>query len=150
MFVEIDDWVNKSSGRKDTTVVLQSARGEELVKEAWSIIGVRGVEEYVQRLFPWANVGIDEDFYAIHEDEPEPDAVFHDPDTGGYVTYYDDEAPRPTGMRPYTEAGGGEVAKYRLELTLNRIGRAYLGVVRGAGALVRYPPFHIAVPQRGR
>jgi hypothetical protein len=72
----------------------------------------------------------DEDFYSDYEEaEFELNYGVH---MGGGEYYYDEsdfiewKATR-TGIRPYDyHGGGGEVARYRLLLTLNEVGRAFL------------------------
>jgi hypothetical protein len=81
------------------------------------------IKQVAQRLFPWANIQIDEDFYEAREPEEDwRDALSRaaDEDNGIFQT-----KPTVDDIRPYDQAAG-EVDYYRLELSLNKVGKAYL------------------------
>jgi hypothetical protein len=123
VLAEIDDWVNKMRGQADFKLLLEEPDGSSFT-EAFSVFaGAGDVGGFLQRIFPWADVAVDEDYYSFHEDDPSEGAV---------------------GIRPYTEEGGGEIACYRLELSLNRIGLAYQAFRDASHQLAEYPPFYMA------
>jgi hypothetical protein len=141
MFVEAEDWINKTRGQAKFRIILEESDGGTTEEEFFFFAGIDDVHTWTQRVFPWADVGIDDDYYDRHEDV-EPAAVFHDPESEG--GYYIIPGERPSGIRPYTEGGGGEIAYYRFELTLNEIGRAYASLDAQSAALPRYPPYYLA------
>lgn len=141
MYVEAQDWVNKTRGQAEFNVICEDTQGTESEESFLMYAGVANVHSFVQDVFPWADVGIDEEFYDDHEDI-EPKAVFQDDDEpGGYFIV---PGERPSGIRPYGGSGGGEVENYRFELSLNEIGRAFATLNEGAARLRRYPPYYLA------
>lgn len=139
IFLEADEWVNKTRGQAEFKLLLEDPDGRRTTEEFFVFAGVREVHEFVLRVFPWANVTLDEDYYEEHEDVP-PEAVFQDDESPG--GYYVVEGERPTGIRPYSD--NGEVASFRFELTLNDVGRAFAEIARAASALPKYPPYYFA------
>lgn len=126
--VEIDDWYNKSLGRSNIVVYVHDENGSETVEMEWMQYWTgMGIEDVIARLFPWFDAQIDQEFYEIHSEfetswEDERDAAA-DIDNG--IT----EPGANDGLNdwyPYTDSG--ETATYRLELTLNDLGTAYLTV----------------------
>jgi hypothetical protein len=133
LVVDFEEWINKNSGRGSIAIGIDREDGNEpepLV--TWHLFpGPTDYAETVPKLFAWADVGIHEETYedaerALYEaecaiwDEGEP-----------YYTYpYADwarERAASAGIRPYDNAHG-EVDYYRLELTLNELGRSFLVV----------------------
>lgn len=137
LVVEFDEWINKSSGRGSIAIGIDHEDGkdpEELV--AWHLlIGPGDYSEAVPKLFAWADLSLheetyDESDYELYENE----CVFWDEgDRFARETYSDWKEGRfPEGIRPYANAAG-EVDSFRLELTLNELGRSFL-VVDGFAA----------------
>lgn len=139
LFVEMNEWVNKTSGRGDLRLIVRDddTDSEEHVL-TWPLmfLGSLSFEQAVRDFFPWADVSEDEEVYeeAVTERWIE-DHGFWDSEAGEYV--YDHthlaeylENRREYGhyseLEPYDETG--EIAKYRLELTLNSIGTGFLAV----------------------
>jgi hypothetical protein len=148
VLLEADDWINKTPGQAEFTVILEESDGDVRRKEEWSFLaGVHNVHDFACRVFPWADVGIDEDYYEAHEDVP-PEAVFQDDESpGGYYTV---PGERSAGIRPYGDTAG-EVKHYRFELMLNDIGSAFATLDSCASSNVWYPPYYLArVLSRGR
>ena len=141
LFVEVDEWVNKTRGQAEFRLIYDDEKGNVKEESFFVFAGVDEAYAFVQRVFPWASVYIDDDFYEQHE-EIEPEAIFQDDEAEG--GYYVIEGERPTGVRPYADAGGGEVALYRFELTLNDVGRAFDMLATGAQQLPEYPPYYFA------
>jgi len=121
IFVEVEEWVNKTSGRGDFKFIVQ--RDDGSVESEWSWPFLLGVTPYketleaLRELVPWADVNVDQDFYYLHEDDS--DGQYG----GSNVTGQEKDE-----LRPYSE--DGEVAHWRLELTLNELGRSFILVHR--------------------
>lgn len=118
--VGLEDWVNKSLGRTPVEVFVHDEDDNETLSKEWfQLYTGYSVKELAEALFPWANVMVDLDFYDLHNDFDEDwrRRVAHDADE-------DD-------VYPYSE--NGEVEFYRLELTLNELGKAFLIVSEHLG-----------------
>ena len=141
VLVEADDWINKTRGQAEFRVNLEDENGTVVETQAWSFFaGIHDVHDFVRHVFPWADVGIDEDFYGMHEDVP-PEAVFQDSESPG--GYYIIPGERPTGIRPYADSAG-EVEHYRFELFLNNTGLAFASLAANAASTTTYPPYYLA------
>lgn len=142
IFIEVDEWVNKMRGQADFRLLLRDEEADTTEEQHLSIFaGVPKIHDFVTRVFPWADVTIDEEYYELNEDVP-PDAVFQDSESdGGYVIF---EGDRPTGIRHYAEKENGEIACYRFELTLNDVGKAYSTLCLHAERLEKHPPYYLA------
>jgi Domain of unknown function (DUF4365) len=105
LLLEAEEWVNKSSGRGSFRLLLQDQRGSEEVERDWPFLmfGLRPYAEVLPEFFPWADLTEDDEYY---EDSSYPDLG-------------DEQS-----LRPYEE--DGEVARWRLEISLNEAGRAFL------------------------
>ncbi|MET9118317.1 DUF4365 domain-containing protein [Streptomyces longwoodensis] len=110
LVIDIEEWVNKSSGRGTITLGIDNEDGndpERLV--SWNVfLGLSSYVEVIPKMFAWAYVGLHDETYdnADYEDYP-----FSRDDWGA--------------LHPYMNSSG-EVDFYRLELTLNELGRAFL------------------------
>lgn len=141
VFVECDKWVNKTRGQAQLRLVAQGGDGSSTVEDLFFFAGIHDVLAFIEGAFPWAAAEIDEEFYAQHEDEPPPEAVFQDDDEpSGYFVV---PGRSPSGPRPYRIVAG-EVAKWRFELSINELGSAYLSFVKKAGPGVDRPPYLLA------
>jgi len=121
--VEVEEWVNKSSGRGTFTFLRVDDGGGEEVIEEWPYQMYPGwpYPELFNHLFPWADVTIDEEFYDQKHDEDTidmPSWMIPDPIEG------EPDEPDPPEIRPYES--NGEIDSYRLELRLNGVGKAFL------------------------
>jgi len=112
IFVETQEWHNKSLGRGPISVIIKENESqEETIVREWNVFYIGySVKELIQSNFPWADINIDEDFYDSNFDE------------SVYEIY-----PKPFLRRihPY-EILSGEVGLYRLKLTLNELGKSFL------------------------
>lgn len=124
VIVEFDDWVNKSLPRFQVSI---SCDGEA---HHWPMIYGPGIsiQETLEYYFPWADFNMDLD---AHRESAEAQweaecYAWHDKETG--ETYYsedfDDWYSEPEGIVPVDS--NGEIESYRLYLTLNHIGEAFL------------------------
>lgn len=133
VILESEEWVNKMSGRGSLTIkVVDEHTGEESVATDWPYINLPGwcYEDAFPKLFPWANISVDEDFYEYYDEQQyilengcynsEDDEWFYDAED---LQYYLDSLP---SIRPYENCG--EVAKYRLVLNLNGLGESFIKV----------------------
>lgn len=110
ILVEIEEWVNKTSGRGSIELISTDEAGDRRETiGSWGIaLGLRSYADAIPPLFPWADV------------------ILH-AETYGWL---DEETPFGGGngaLRPY-DNGAGEVDYWRLELTLNDLAIAYLKV----------------------
>jgi Domain of unknown function (DUF4365) len=135
LVVDIEEWINKHSGRGSISVGVDNEDGgaiEEL--SVWGVFrGSASYAELLPQLFAWADVHVHE---ATYEDA-EYDQYLAD------CTYVDREGDRIVTenlegwqmrrsireLRPYVREGD-EVDRWRLELTLNELGKAFLLVDR--------------------
>jgi len=92
-------------------------------------LGDRPYVELFQALFPWANIRADEEFYYDYDHELFVEACgMWDSEEKRYIGYSQDFhewRSQFADVRPF-EVTSGEVAKFRLELALNELGRAFL------------------------
>jgi hypothetical protein len=133
LVVDIEHWINKTSGRGAISLGVDNEDGQEPENFAsWStIVGLHSPADLVPRLFAWADVHVHEETYDDAEyDEYKAECVITDNEGDSFTTETFDAwrcsrvAP---GLRPYANASG-EVDYWRLELTLNELGRAFLVV----------------------
>ena len=71
LFLEAEEWINKSMGRGSLKLKARSESGEEREVKDWPFVMFPGMP-YVgifPHLFPWANINIDDDFYYSYEEE---------------------------------------------------------------------------------
>lgn len=129
--LEVQEWINKSSGR-GTFILKVEDNGEEKILYERELFGfgTKKYEQVIQELFPWADIKIDEEFY---KENMEKDYYYNDQliDRGLITTFgkkgdeflkYDNGLPE---IYPY-DNGAGEVDFYRLKLKLNQIGKAFI------------------------
>ncbi|MEU7769848.1 DUF4365 domain-containing protein [Micromonospora taraxaci] len=136
LVVDIEEWINKTSGRGHISLGVDNEDGEKPEELAsWGVfLGLASYAEAVPRMFAWADVQVHEETYEDAEydqrDQYEAECVMHD-DKGDHVAIEVIDpwhrrrlAPR---LRPYANPSG-EVDFWRLELTLNELGKAFLVV----------------------
>jgi hypothetical protein len=137
IFLEAEEWLNKSSGRGALRLIVEEKEGFGDIERDWPYVFIPGASyaEELPRLFPWASLKIDEAFYAEHDHEKfvaavgvwdkEDEAYFFPVDFDEWA-----EESLPKGIRPYAESPDGEIAYWRLELTLNDLGQETLEKAR--------------------
>lgn len=131
--VEVEHWINKSSGRGSLQVfhVNDDGNEEELYAQSHFWPGQSYIDMF-HIAFPWAEIGIDEEFYDENYENPEFEAFCYDSDPEAEEIkrsiYADDFAPKQE-IYPYDDSSG-EIESYRLHLTLNTLGKAFLEVDR--------------------
>lgn len=132
ILLESEEWVNKSSGKGSITLKIIDSWTDEIttvLDYPMIYLGPVSYEEAFEKLFPWANISVDEDFYEQYEeDEYSMEEGVWDSEEDEYIFFGQDfeewrsDLPK---IRPYEEVSG-EVARYRLVLTLNQIGKSFL------------------------
>jgi hypothetical protein len=139
LFLEIEEWVNKTSGRVSLRLVAEDESGSESFEREWPWAFIPGASlaEQLPKVFPWADLSVDEshyreEAYVDYVNEcgiwaSEEDTYWFGED---FDTWY--AARDAQGLRPYGEAGGGEVALWRLQLKLNELGSQTLERVHSA------------------
>ncbi|MFG3324027.1 DUF4365 domain-containing protein [Micromonospora chersina] len=144
LVVDMEEWVNKSSGRGDISLGIDNEDGEEPEKLAsWGVfLGLASYAEVVPKLFAWADAHVHRETYDGTEyDQYRADCCIWSDEHEVFAAVPFDEWNRGLDterIRPYRN-GGGEVDFYRLELTLNELGKAFLVVdsfaTKGEGLL---------------
>ena len=135
--IEIEQWINKSSGRGSITLVTAEPDGnpDDEIATKWDVMFPGwSYPAALAELLPWAALEIDEDFYADHDrDVFEMDYGIRGPDGRVHCFEDFDEWKQRTfgtdrSLRPYAEEMGGEVARWRLLVSLNKLGKAFVRV----------------------
>lgn len=126
VFVEFDDWINKSLPRFEVRLLCDGDR------YSWPLTFGPGlsIEETLDYFIPWANFEMD---YEAHEDAAEADWMAEcymgkDKETGEiyYLEKFHDWYKRPDEIVPIE--CNGETELYRLRLTLNEVGKSFLEI----------------------
>jgi hypothetical protein len=134
VWIEVEEWVNKTSGRGSITLIGQPAgEGERLERARGVYLGLLPYEQVLPRLFPWASLDVDEDLYVDKESELwELEEGVYDSEEGrtimvgaGFEQWR--EMRGLSGLRSY-EVEAGELARWRLVLQLSELGRSLLVV----------------------
>ena len=129
--LEVEEWINKSSGRGKFILKIEEDGIEKMLFEREMFgFGIREYEQVIQDLFPWAEVEIDKEFYEENMEEysytrsklTERNLATMFGKRGEELLQYSDIPPK---IYPYAN-GAGEVDFYRLKLTLNQIGKAFI------------------------
>ena len=141
LVVDFEEWINKSSGRGTVSIGIDHEDGnepEELV--TWHfLVGPTSYAEAVPKLFAWADADVHEETYddAEHDDYEAECSIWDEGDQFFTESFDDWRRSRVAqGIRPYSNAAG-EVDYFRIELTLNQLGKAFLIVDRFAATGVR-------------
>ncbi|MGN0591760.1 MAG: DUF4365 domain-containing protein [Ruminococcus sp.] len=115
LILEVQEWVNKCSGKGDFILKKDDEKEKEVVIFEKTIFGfgTRSYELVITDLFPWADICVDESFYELNQDEE-------------FVEIRKEQDNFPN-IYPYRN-GAGEVDFYRLKLTVNRVGKAFLEI----------------------
>lgn len=131
LFLEAEEWVNKTSGRGALRLVVEDYQGERTEREwPWVFLPGTSYAEELPKLFPWADLEVDrERFRAEMYPAFLNECAIWDSEEDDYVVFEDFDrwldARLEGGLQPYAEMAG-EVALWRLELKLNELGRETL------------------------
>lgn len=116
LFITTQEWHNKSLGRSPIKVIYQNNNLEESTEKEWFVCYTGySIEELMQNYFPWADIGIDEEFY----EENFCDSVY---------SIYPEVYISSHNIYPY-KIISEEVSNYRLELKLNELGKSFLKIL---------------------
>lgn len=137
VILEAEEWVNKSSGRGAITLkILHEDVERTVINWPYVFFGLRNYADVFRDLFPWADFDADEELFGGDlEYEFISETCPYDSETGEFLftdskEFLEDyekylrELPK---IRPY-EIVAGEVARYRLILSLNKLGNAFIEV----------------------
>lgn len=131
LFLEAEEWINKSSGRGSLVLKARNGEGEERSVQDWPFVMFPGwpYEFVFRQLFPWADLSVDEEFYGDHDEEAfDNECGIWDGEDKRYIGHTEDFSEwrgQLPELRPY-KISSGEVAMYRLELVLNEVGKSFL------------------------
>jgi hypothetical protein len=130
LVVDFEEWINKTSGRGSVSIGVDHEDGnepEELV--TWHfLVGPVSYAEAVPKLFAWADADVHEETYddAEYEQYEAECSIWDEGDQFFTESFAEWRRSRVAeGIRPYTNAAG-EVDYFRIELTLNELGKAFL------------------------
>jgi hypothetical protein len=131
--VEVEEWVNKTSGRAEVKLVAMDDSGDVVATRLWPWV-IRPFADYaaeLPRLFPWADLAVDEETYeeALRDEyqlecgiwDKEDARYYYTADYSGWLS-----GQLTAGLRPYEV--GAEVAHWKVALQLNDLGRAFLAL----------------------
>jgi hypothetical protein len=133
LVVDIHEWINKTSGRGLIVPGEDREDGDPPAKLAeWEVLlGAGRYIDVVPHLFAWADLSIHEETHDDADRERFADEcvfVDHEGDRFERMDYTEwRAAAQLEGLRPYANSQG-EVDLWRLELTLNDLGKALLRV----------------------
>lgn len=125
LLLEVGEWVNKSSGKGEFVLKTINDNGSEVTlfnRTLWGF-GNKAYSHVIQEMFPWADVAIDKDYYEENMDF-ETDTCWYFHDEVDDIINIKHVVPSE-GIFPYCNCAG-EVDWYRLVLTLNSVGQAFL------------------------
>lgn len=129
VFLEAEEWINKSSGRGSMVLTIIDPQGKEETVLEWPFVmfPMQNYSDVFPRLFPWAKINIDDDYYYDYEEGQYK--LEECPYIDGEYIFYEKEfwewRKLLPDIRPY-ENSSGEVDCYRLVLTLNHLGAIFL------------------------
>ena len=131
LVVELEEWVNKSSGRASLRLTALDESGTVAASHEWPYIFLPGADYGVElpRMFPWASLSIDAEAEAEADwDSYLSECAIWDKEAKKYfyVWTYDEwwSDQDDSGIRQAWN--DGEVAHWRLDLALSDMGRAFL------------------------
>lgn len=124
VYVEFDDWVNKSLSRYQINLICEDER------QCWPMTYCPGmsVEDALEFFLPWANFEVDLDAHkegSVGQWDAEC-YMAYDKESGGTIhcMSFEEWYEEPEGIVPISE--DGEVESYRLRLELNEVGEAFI------------------------
>ena len=127
VYVEYEEWINKSLPRFQITIGCDSR--DDVDKEIWPTTYGATVEELLESLMPWAAFEMDWDAHEGFMETVWANTCYQWRDEDG-TTYYsecfNDWYYRPEEITHVSD--NGETQGYRLLVTLNEIGRAFIDI----------------------
>lgn len=130
LIIDVEEWVNKTSGRGEITLSIERNDAGRTELARWGLfIGMHSYEEALPKLFPWADLRVHEETYDMEEYEQyelDYPTWARTAEVASSLSVDEWRATmHPGHIRPYAN-GAGEVDYYRLELSLNELGKSYL------------------------
>lgn len=126
VYVEFEDWVNKSLPRFSIRIGCETR--DDIQEISWPTIygGGLTIEAMISYALPWADYEVDEDAYRAFMESKWFDACYMGRDEDGpyFSRSFEDWYSPAEGITPISE--DGEVEGYRLILSLNPLGEAFL------------------------
>jgi len=129
LIVEVEEWINKSSGRA-IIKISKVLNGQDVLISEIGYYHFSSVSD-LQILFPWAEFEVDEDYYREQEED---DFIANygiwDSEEKRYIDIFEDfdeHRARYPKIRPL-EDSSGEINYYRLFFSLNELGKSFLEV----------------------
>lgn len=126
VYVEFDDWINKSLSRYQIRLICENE------SQYWPMTYCPGmsVEDALEFFLPWAEYEMDMDAHregCISQWDAEY-YIMCDKEEGRAIhrTSFDDWYKEPDGIVPYQE--DGEIASYRLRLELSDLGKSFIAI----------------------
>jgi hypothetical protein len=134
VLLDVGEWINKTSGRGGLSLTGRPVGGGEQIERVREVfLGMRDYADALPLLFPWASFEVDEETYGEHEEQLwELEEGHYDSEEKRMImagsTFAEWRELRGlSGLRPYT-VEAGEVALWRLGMSLNDIGRAFVAL----------------------
>ena len=129
VYIEFEDYINKTLSRFTLRIGCDSRMDIDEMVWPTLLSPMLSAEKFLSIAIPWADFEVDEDLYRENM-EPQWYAeclMFHDKETGRdyFSENFDEWYSPPKGIVPCGDISG-EVACYRLYLSLNDIGKAFL------------------------
>ncbi len=125
--VELEEWMHKSSGRASLLLTALDEDGEVVGTREWPWIFLPYADYAVElpRMFPWANLMMDDE---AERDRYEFECAIWDKEDQRffYVDTYDEWQAYQGAFGLRAAWDDGEVARWRLNLELSDLGRAFL------------------------
>ena len=124
--LDIERWVNKSSGRTDIQILRikeeinendDIEQDEELISE-FTLYGLRQIH-FLNKIFPWADFEVDEVFYEAFEEYDEDESP-------GYKLVFIEDSFHGYKLPIIPYSTNDETVSYRLVMTLNEFGQTFL------------------------
>jgi hypothetical protein len=134
VYIEAEEWVNKSSGRGAIRLIgTRAGDGEPVVRERTIFAGLLPYSKVLPALLPWGDLQIDEYTYDEWDEElwTEETGIW-DSEGKQYIGHVEDfgewrQSRFGDQLRPYRNSMG-EVDYWRLRVRLNELGESFLVV----------------------
>lgn len=128
LILEIEECINKSSGKAKITLKKINNRNEEIPLSEGYYLHFNGLQS-LEILYPWAKMTIDDDYYYDSDyDDFQNNYGIWDPEDKVYISSnkefrdYRERLPKFRGI----DDASGEIKFYRLDIELNELGKAFL------------------------
>jgi hypothetical protein len=126
VYIEFEDWVNKSLPRFQFRIGCEGRR--DIHERHWPTMYAPGLsfEALLSDLFPWADFDTDEDAVERDDDSLGPEVSLADDDDGSGDEAGESDVSVDWSDRIVPISSNGETDEYRVILTLNDLGKAFI------------------------